>query len=424
MDQDIRDKVRSPEGLLLEVAQISELAAQNRRACALLSIDLVGDEAWLWENDGAEALEHLADTLDRVLRASDLYSLLGPDRLWVLLSSLPSEAVAMVAGQRLRDLLTRGNHAIACVGIATTTDAVRDASRLLATAEEARRAAWSVEEHISSVRLDQEAAQAEETFVQRLRGAVGTNELTLYYQPQINLITGEVAGLEALLRWPQPDGSMIAPLRIIEVAERHGLIDPITRTALNTALRHGSQLRHANLPTRISVNLSPRLLGDPALPDFLRQTLGTWDMPGELLMLEVTEGSIVKDFESTSALMERLAQIGIRFSIDDFGTGYSALSYLKHLPAHELKIDRAFVKDLENDDGDRRLARSMIDLAHHFDMEVVAEGVETAGIAEILQQLGCDIGQGWYHARPMPFEQLIAWLERHRDQLNGARAAA
>lgn len=251
-----------------------------------------------------------------------------------------------------------------------------------------------------------------------LAHAVRDSDLELHYQPKIDLRTNEICGVEALMRWFSPTWGQVPPPRFFAVAEGTDLLAPMTRYALNAAMRCAVLWRRDGNDIGIAVNLPTSLLLDVELVDMIGSLLSIWSIPANLLTLEITEGSIMADVEASFATMNRLKELGARISIDDFGTGYSSFSYFQSIPADELKIDRTFIAGMATNQGDRHLVETMLNLAHRFGLTVVAEGIEDEATLTALRDAGCDVGQGFHIARPMPQLQFDAWLDaRIMEQL-------
>ncbi|MEJ7843376.1 MAG: EAL domain-containing protein [Rubrobacter sp.] len=246
-----------------------------------------------------------------------------------------------------------------------------------------------------------------------LRRATKDGDFVLHYQPIVDLRTGEMWGVEALVRWNHPGRGLLDPSEFVPAAEESSLIVPMGERVLEDACREALRWEGADPdvpPLVVSVNLSARQLGRPDLADKLEAALIETGLPGNRLCLDVTETVYVKALEGNIAALDRIRRMGVRVSIDDFGTGYSSLSYLKHLPADTLKIDRSFVKGLGEDVQDTAIVRTIIELAHTLGMEVVAEGVEGPSQARLLREMGCDLGQGYHISKPLPPEELPAFL--------------
>jgi EAL domain-containing protein (putative c-di-GMP-specific phosphodiesterase class I) len=215
--------------------------------------------------------------------------------------------------------------------------------------------------------------------------------------------------MEALLRWQHPNRGLVPPGEFIPIAERGGLIEPLTRYVLNEALRQVHIWDSQGLRMGVAVNLSVRNLLDNNFPKEVQQLLHKWSVNPVRLELEITESSIMADPEKATDILTRLHNLGVRLSVDDFGTGYSSLSALKRLPINAIKIDKSFVLNMANDENDLFIVRSVIDLAHNLGAEVVAEGVETEEVVRMLRMLGCDFIQGFHSGRPTAVEE-VRWL--------------
>jgi EAL domain-containing protein (putative c-di-GMP-specific phosphodiesterase class I) len=236
------------------------------------------------------------------------------------------------------------------------------------------------------------------------------SELELYYQPKIKLDSGQLYGAEALIRWQHPKYGFVSPDILVPIIEKSHLMSEITLWILNTALNQANAMRQLSPEFKIAVNLSPELLNDPDLVDLIERSLRIWDTRPEQLILEVTETSMMDNLEKSLTTLQRLNEIGVLLSIDDFGTGYSSFSYLQQLPVHELKIDRSFITDMLTDNNSERVVSAMINLGRDFGMQVLSEGIETKEVYRHLIEMGCEYGQGYYIARPMPFRTMLLWI--------------
>jgi diguanylate cyclase (GGDEF)-like protein len=257
-----------------------------------------------------------------------------------------------------------------------------------------------------------------------LRNAIERNEFRLHVQPKIMLDTGKVVGMESLVRWVHPERGNVFPDEFIPFAEQTGFIRVLTRWVMEKSAELCHELASKGYHLKVSVNLSTRDLLDQDLPAKFADLLVRHKLSPGSFCLEITESAIMDDPVRAQHTLERLSAMGVDLSIDDFGTGYSSLAYLKRLPVNELKIDKSFVLNMENDVGDTKIVRSTIDLGHNMGLRVVAEGIESEAVWRLLAELGCDQGQGYFMSRPIPGDQLIPWLEKWQAPIAIAADAA
>ena len=241
--------------------------------------------------------------------------------------------------------------------------------------------------------------------------AIHAGELEMHYQPQIDLQTRQVCGVEALVRWPRPNNKYISPATFIPIAEQSTSIIPLTLWTINTSLRECVACNTVSNKINLAINMSAAVLNSTDIIHQVSSAINIWGIAKENLCLEVTESAIMADPDKSMRILNEFSDMGILISIDDFGTGYSSMAYLKQLPVNELKIDKSFVINMLHSEDDRSIVRSIIDLAHNFDLHVVAEGIEDEDTLEVLAYMGCDRGQGFYMARPMPSEQIQEWVK-------------
>lgn len=261
---------------------------------------------------------------------------------------------------------------------------------------------------VFSAELQQQMAERLDT-EQRLREAIERNHLLLHFQPRFDLVTGQVTGAEALVRWQAPGGALVQPACFIAIAEETGLIIDIGRYVLRAACAQIRAWRDAGRPDLvISINASPRELQEERYAELVLETLREFNLPPDRLEIEITESMVVQDAPRLSRMLSQLHQAGVQLAIDDFGTGYSNLRYLQSFPARCLKIDRSFISDILRNGDDAAIVRAIITLGHSLGMRVVAEGVEERGQLDLLCELGCDEIQGFLLGRPMPAEAFQA----------------
>ena len=252
--------------------------------------------------------------------------------------------------------------------------------------------------------------------------AIERDELVVFYQPLIDLETGEIDGLESLVRWQHPEYGLLFPDSFIPLAEGHvELIDSLTYRVLEISLRDDVSRRRKGVELKLAINLSARLLSDLALPDKIEKLLKKYDFSASRLILEITESGAMDDASLTMDILTRLRVKNMRLSIDDFGTGYSSLIQLYRMPFNEIKVDKSFVLKAMTDKEAAEICRITVDLGHSLGLEVVAEGVEDTETYQFLTQLGCDKAQGYYICRPIESSRLSIWIDEYNEdlQLNG-----
>jgi len=344
---------------------------------------------------------------------------LGGDEFAVLLPGATLEQAQMVAGEILQTLetpLSMEDQMVdigAGLGIAGYPEHGADGEALLSMAEVAMYTAKQRNDGavVYDPAIDKSSEQSL-SLLTELRNAVERNELRLFVQPKIELDTGKVVGMESLVRWVHPERGNVFPDEFIPFAEQTGFIRVLTRWVLDQSAALCHELAARGIHLKSSVNLSTRDLMDQDLPAKFADILAQHKLAPAAFCLEITESAIMDDPVRAQHTLERLHAMGVDLSIDDFGTGYSSLAYLKRLPVNELKIDKSFVLNMENDEGDTKIVRSTIDLGHNMGLRVVAEGIESEAVWRLLAELGCDQGQGYFMSRPIPGDQLVAWLEK------------
>lgn len=368
-------------------------------------------------NYGDALLAQIGPRLRAVVRNSDSVARLGGDEFGVLLSDIGDLSAATAVAGKLRQALecTFSVEGIdidveASAGVVVSGEHGEDATVLLQRADIAMHVAKARNLGVFAYDRDAENhSPARLALLGDLRRALERQELILHYQPKVSVSTGELVGAEALVRWQHPTRGLVFPDGFIPVAEHTGLIGPLTRCVLDMALAQARSWADAGHPIPVSVNLSARNLLDEQLPDQVAQLLAKHGVPATMLELEVTESAIMTEPVRAGRLLGRLAGLGVRLSIDDFGAGYTSLGQLTSLPVRELKIDRSFVMSMNQEVSDALIVHSVVDLGHNLGLTIVAEGVETADVLEVLSEFGCDIAQGYHIARPMAADAFDLW---------------
>jgi diguanylate cyclase (GGDEF)-like protein len=251
------------------------------------------------------------------------------------------------------------------------------------------------------------------TLASDLRDAIDQQQISVAVQPLVELATGALHSAEVLARWHHPELGEVPPEQFFAAAERSGQVQALSACVLDRALELSRQWRSLGLQVRVAVNLATRWLADPSLPDQVGGALARHGVAAGMLCLEITERGVIADPKHTTQTLSRLRAMGVHLSVDDFGTGYSSLTYLSRLPVDQMKIDKSFIADLDANHRDRAIVRSMIDLGRNLDLEVVAEGVMTTASRDVLQELGCRLGQGYLIARPLSPRELPDYLRGH-----------
>jgi EAL domain-containing protein (putative c-di-GMP-specific phosphodiesterase class I) len=301
----------------------------------------------------------------------------------------------------------------ASIGIACYPDHGDDVDTLIQRADVAMYVAKSGHTHVGVYTSEQDPYSKERlALVAQLREALDGDQLVMHYQPQVDLGTGRLTGVEALVRWNHPTQGVLYPDTFVPLAELTGLIPRITEQALRLSIEQSAAWRRAGLDVVVAVNVSSRDLHDRDLPRAIERLLREHEVPAERLMIEITESMLMVDPERALQILEDLNRSGVGISVDDFGTGYSSLAYLKRLPLHKIKIDRSFVMNMVSDESDRHIVASTIDLGRNLGLDTVAEGVEDRATYEELARLGCEQAQGYHLSSPLTAEALEDWARR------------
>ena len=369
----------------------------------------------LSHDSGDAILRQVAKRVTDVLPRRSTIARFGGDEFVVMMRECTMPADAAQAAQQVLNVIAQpmqllGNdyHVTASLGISAYPVDGQNAQTLLKNADNAMsRAKEMGKNNFQFYSSEMNQSSFERLVLERLlRRALEQHEFDLYYQPKVNLRTGQVTGMEALLRWMQPGMGMISPVKFIPLAEETGLILPIGTWALRTACTQiKAWSRMGEAPLRVAVNLSPRQFAQDDLYATVVEVLNDTGLDPTLLELEITESLMMNNPDHAATVLRNLKNIGIRLAIDDFGTGYSSLSYLKRFPIDHVKIDRSFIKDIPGNADDVSITNAIIAMAHNLRLQVIAEGVETREQAGFLMQHQCEEAQGFLFGRPMPAEE-------------------
>jgi diguanylate cyclase (GGDEF)-like protein/PAS domain S-box-containing protein len=411
-----------PNRVLLHdrLAQAIRLATRSGEPLALLLIDLDGFKEvndTLGHQAGDALLRQVARRLLGALRESDTVARLGGDEFAILLPGMGSAGAPATARRLLQAIgqtTAIDDYAIdvgASIGIALFPEHGAEPETLLRHADVAMYVAKRDRSGIAIYAPEHDRHTPERlAMMSELRAAVQQEQFELHFQPIVALHGCNVVRAEALIRWRHPRHGLLSPDTFIPLVEDTNLVMPLTRWVLGEALRHCERWHRAGRPIGVAVNVSPRVLHEAELPRLLKFLLARHKLPASAVTLEITEGALISYPQRALDMLMRLHKLGVRLAIDDFGTGYSSLAYVKQLPIDEIKIDKSFVIDMRDCESDAAIVRSTIDLAHNLGMQTVAEGVEHDAACQQLLAFGCDQGQGFFFARPLPAEQFDLWL--------------
>ncbi|RAP56120.1 bifunctional diguanylate cyclase/phosphodiesterase [Oleiagrimonas sp. MCCC 1A03011] len=434
-EKDLLTDLPSRRSFLRRLAQHIVRACETGHKMALIVVDVAGftqiNIAHGYEA-GDRVLRHLARQMQHAARERDFTARIGDNRFALVLSDVLNHGHVELAIHKLLRLLDTpvevGERQVSLrikAGAALCPEHASHAEHLLRRAETALLTARR--EHADYHVLDPEATSGIELSEQwqlemEFESAIERGELHMHYQPQVHLRSGRTVGAEALMRWDRRDGQDVSPELFIPIAERAGKIKKLTIWALNTALRQAGEWPVEHGPLSIALNLPSELAIQPDLPELVQNALQLWGKPHIQLVLEISEHSLMDRHRGRDILLQ-LRELDVRISIDDFGTGYSCLAYFKSIPADELKIDKSFIGELLSDAASLDITVLIIELAHRFGLNVVAEGVENTRTLHVLRNHGCEIGQGYLFGRSMSAEALVAWMrERAQSGTNEKRS--
>jgi diguanylate cyclase (GGDEF)-like protein len=404
------------------IEQALKLAERERRSVAVLFLDLdhfkeINDT--LGHHHGDLLLRTLGPRLQEVLRDSDTIARLGGDEFGILLPDATPAQASHVAGKVLtafkRPLRAEGLtlQVGASIGIASCPTHGHDVKTLLQHADAAMFAAKENRNGYEVYNGDRDTQSTERVMLASdLRNAVESGEFLLEYQPLVDIRTQRVVGVEALARWMHDQRGAVSPAEFIPIAEQIGVIKPLTMRLMRQALAECQTWHTQGAHLVLAVNVSARHLMSRDFVAEIEDLLQESEVSPSSIKLEITETTIMADPLHAEDVVRALSALGVRVAIDDFGTGYSSLAYLKRLSVDELKIDRSFVVDMRDSESSAVIVRSMVQLAHNLGLRVVAEGVEDAGTMRALEEIGCDMAQGFHVSRPLGTADLTSWLAR------------
>src|SRR5260221_1724264 len=398
-----------------------QTARDERTVVALMVMDL---DRFKEVNDtfghhfGDVLLKQVAKRLVHQMKPGDTVARLGGDEFAVVLTSGHDSNGAAASARRILNTLQQAFvvegqvlEVGASIGIALYPQHGGDVRTLMRRADVAMYAAKSASLGYSFHSQDHEPRSADQlSLMVELRHAAERGELELYYQPKLHLRSGLMTRAEVLLRWNHPRRGLLAPAAFIPAAERTGMIKAMTDWILDRTLGQVRRWHDESAPIHIAVNVSAKSLHEQTLPQKVMAVLEKWRIDPRFLKIEITESSIMADPAHALAIMSMLQSMGVRLSVDDFGTGYSSLTHLRELPIDEIKIDKSFVTGMVTSDADAAIVRTVIDLAHNLGKQVCAEGVEDEATWNRLGEMGCDLAQGYWIARPLPAAALKEWL--------------
>jgi diguanylate cyclase (GGDEF)-like protein len=430
-DMAIRDPLTGSYNRALLEDRLKQVIAEHRRFPSKAAVMMVDMVRFKYVNDllghhtGDVLLKQIVERIGKVLRESDTLARLGGDEFTVILPDTDDEQAFQVAWKIIQamepEFEVEGHKLSAAVsiGIALTPDHGEDVETLLRHADFAMYSAKKTRNGCAMYdpRSAEELSAARMTLNGMLHEDIEHSDLFLVYQPVMDFRTEQVSYIEALVRWRQPDGTIILPETFIRVAEQSGVIRQLSEWIIDTTCRELAILQQGNPALRAGINLSMHNLHDYNLTDQIMQSLKRYRLEASSLILEITETGVMIDPNQVIEILGQLSAKGLKLSIDDFGTGHSSLVYLRRLPVHTLKVDKSFVINMDKDEDNASIVRATVDLAHSLGLTVTAEGVETGTVYEKLREIGCDYYQGYYVGEPVDAAGIAAWLDNGKAAL-------
>ena len=370
---------------------------------------------------GDKFLEYVTAKLNKILRPADVVGRIGDNEFGLLLPDLKNTSHAVLAANKIisefQDAVDIDGALISpkmVLGIAVKPEHGDTMEELLHSATMALQLAESDNVDYMLHQASTDEMPPSLMLENEIQFALEDDEFTLFCQPKINLDSRKIYGGESLIRWNSKKYGFVNTQYFIDILEGSSSLMSVTNWVLNVALRQCLRYQKIIPDFTIAVNLSPSLLTNHDIVDFVSSAVSIWDVKPSSLVLEVTEGAMMMNPKKSLEILHEFHQRGFGVSIDDFGTGYSSLAYLKNLPADEIKIDKSFVMNMANDSKDESIVKAAVDLAHTLGLKIVAEGVEDEKTMDLLAAMGCDYAQGFYMAKPMPSDDLIVWMKNSK----------
>ncbi len=412
------------KALMISLDQNIKVANRDNKSMSFLMLDLnkfkeVNDT--LGHHIGDQLLIKVGDRIKLLLREVDLVARLGGDEFSIVLPSTEKKDAALVASKINKSLKQSFEvaeyslHIGASIGITEYPNDGQCVNTLMQHADLAMYHSKHNKIEYSFYDADRDSQSIEAlALTQDLKRALKEKSLIIYYQPKLAVADQTPIGSEALLRWPHEVVGFVSPEHIIELAEGSGLIDDLTLFIVDQALLDQSKILKHYPELKIAINLSVHNLKNESFVKDIEKIIKKHHINASCITFEITENAMMADPEKSINMMNNLTYLGVKLSVDDFGTGFSSLAYLKKLPVSELKIDRSFVNDIETDPSDKVIVQSTIELAHNLGLSVVAEGIENKASLKLLNEMNCDVTQGYYFSKPLPYEQYAQWLKEYK----------
>lgn len=363
-------------------------------------------------------LAHVEETLKKILRNNDAVGRIGDNEFGVLLTGLNNTSHAILAANKIAgefknsiDIAGSNISPKVIMGIAVKPEHGKSFEELMHSATHALQLAEKNNEDYLLHEILDSGMPSSLMLESEIQYALEEDEFSLFCQPKIDLASGKLSGGESLIRWNSSKFGFINTQYFIDVLEGSSSLMPVTSWVLNGALRQCLRYQVTNPDFSIAVNLSPSLLTNRDIIEVVANAASIWSVNPANLILEVTEGAMMRNPQKSLEILNEFHQLGFRISIDDFGTGYSSLAYLKDFPADEIKIDKSFVMNMANDKKDESIVKAAVDLGHTLGLKIVAEGIEDQTTFNLLAAMGCDYAQGFYMATPMPCEEVMQWMK-------------